>query len=255
MAACGRQPVGPQATAQGAPGAPRDPRKRAFLATRAAPGRFFGTATCAVFWGRSHGGTISCATGQLALPRDTVILRTSNLCPSWGPPCDGDIGVSAEAQFSPKSEEMGPCAAQGGDPLRPARRDCAVHTDALPPTPPARARGRNAQQTAPRTSSCSTRVHVARFVPRFSRAKTPSASQTLVFKARGRSQKARKTHVALSHVSSRRHPGAPAGLEPVHRGVFQNTHLRGLQGDIPRGHGSLCKRLAHTAQRHHHFAH
>ena len=50
-------------------------------------------------------------------------------------------------------------------------------------------------------------------------------------------------------------PGAPAGLEPVHRRVFQNTHLRGLQGDIPRGHGSLCKRLAHTAQRHHHFAH
>ena len=50
-------------------------------------------------------------------------------------------------------------------------------------------------------------------------------------------------------------PGAPAGLEPVHRGVFQNTHLRGLQGDIPRGHGSLCKLSAHTAQRHHYFAH
>ena len=50
-------------------------------------------------------------------------------------------------------------------------------------------------------------------------------------------------------------PGAPAGLEPVHRGVFQNTHLRGLQGDIPRGHGSLCKLSAHSAQRHHFFAH
>ena len=50
-------------------------------------------------------------------------------------------------------------------------------------------------------------------------------------------------------------PGAPAGLEPGHRGVFRNTHLRGLEGDISGAHDVLCNRSAHTPQRHGHFAH
>ena len=153
-------------------------------------GAFLKTPTCAVFRAIFPGGTVLCASCQLTLPRDTTFLPTSNLCPSWGPPCDTFSLFFPGTQFFPKFEEMGPCAGQGGDPLPPARRDCAVHTGAPPPTPPARARGRNAQQTAPRTSSCSTRVHVARFVPRFSRAKTPPALQTLVFKARRRSRNA-----------------------------------------------------------------
>ena len=127
--AFGRPPPGRARPSPGRARRAAKPQKLAFLATRAAPGRFFGTATCAVFWGRSHGGTAFCATGQLALPRDTTILRTSNLCPSWGPPCDTFFPVFSGTQFSPKFEEMGPCAGQGGDPPPPARRGCAVHTD------------------------------------------------------------------------------------------------------------------------------
>ena len=50
-------------------------------------------------------------------------------------------------------------------------------------------------------------------------------------------------------------PTAPAGLEPVHRGVFRNAHLRGLQGDISGAHDGLCNRSARTPQRHGHFVH
>ena len=98
-----------------------------------------------------------------------------------------------------------------------------------------RARGRKAQQTAPRTSSCSTRVHVARFVPRFSRAKTPSASQTLVFKARGRSQKARKTHVGQTHVSSRRHLAPRRALNPCTGAFFKTPTCAVFRAIFPGG--------------------
>ena len=198
-------------------------------------GAFFKTRTCAVCRAIFPGGTVLCASCQLTLPRDTTILHTSNLCPSWGPPCGPFSPIFPGTQFSPKFEEMGPCAGQGGDPLPPARRDCAVHTGAPPPTPPARARGRNAQQTAPRTSSCSTRVHVARFVPRFSRAKTPSASQTLVFKARGRSQKARKTHMGQTHVSSRRHLAPRRALNPCTGAFFKTPTCAVFRAIFPGG--------------------
>ena len=141
--------------------------------------------------------------------------------------------------FLQKWRKWGPAQAREETPLPPARRDCAVHTGAPPPTPPARARGRNAQQTAPRTSSCSTRVHVARFVPRFSRAKTPSASQTLVFKARGRSQKARKTHVGQTHVSSRRHLAPRRALNPC-TGAFFKTPTCAVFRAISPGGTVLC---------------
>ena len=109
--AFGRPPPGRARPSPGRARRAAGPQKPAFLATRAAPGRFFGTAACAVFWGRSHGGTAFCATGQLALPRDTTILRTSNLCPSWGPPCGGFSGVSAEARFSPEISKNPPLGA------------------------------------------------------------------------------------------------------------------------------------------------
>ena len=106
-------------------------------------GAFFETPTCAVCRAIFRGRTMFCATGQLTLPRDTAILPTSNLCPSCRPPCDTFFPVFPGTQFSPKIEEMGPCAGQGGDPPPPARRGCAVHTDAASRQGDALRRARN----------------------------------------------------------------------------------------------------------------
>ena len=58
---------------------------------------------------------------------------------------------------------------RGGVPPSPGARP--VHAGAPPPTLSARARARNGKQNAPRTSSCSSRSRVVRFVSRFSRAR------------------------------------------------------------------------------------
>ena len=52
-----------------------------------------------------------------------------------------------------------------------AWRGQSVHAGAPPPMQSARARARNGKQNAPRTSSCSSRSRVVRFVSRFFRAR------------------------------------------------------------------------------------
>ena len=171
------------------------------------------------------------------------------------PPVTTKPGFLPRPRFLQKPEEMGLCAGPGGDPLLPARRGCAVHQGNPPAAVPARRPARTARRIVPDGFSYSTCTHLGRFAPAFWRAEVCCLPGRCGFKARRRSRNAPKTRGIRYPEFSGAVPIAPAGLEPAHKGVFRNAHLRGPQGDIPGGHDFLCNLSAHTPQRHGHFAH